>query len=87
MDCFLQVKEAILNAYPELESWTPEVEYFQHEQDGSLLAHIVAMQPYDDFDTVANVMENINNYPNKSQNIGPFSFGGILENFANLCTF
>jgi len=76
-----------LSAYPELEKWNPKVEYFQHEPDLSLIAHIVTMQPYDDFETVTDVMNSINSFANKSRNTGRFLFGGRYFLPNNLCIF
>ncbi|CAK8681583.1 unnamed protein product [Clavelina lepadiformis] len=71
----LQALEAFNDALPNASDWNPEVQYFEHQEDGSLLAHMVLQQDADDPSDVQGLEDDLNSAPNKTSD-AEFRVGG-----------
>ena len=72
-----QVLDEITRAAPDITFWSPAVDYFEHQRNGHVLAHLYFRQPTigDAFD--ASEFENeINSNLNNSKPFGNITFGG-----------
>ena len=70
--------QAIVTAAPSITAWNPQVEYFEHQRDGSLLARLYFTQPPGskyNF-TTGQFEEEINANLDSSSEMGNFTFGG-----------